>query len=114
MEHTPTKRADAGVVGVHPDYNVGMVHDESSLYDMTEMLACFKAHVQSDRGSSDRTKKMLLSYMAMAESGIRPSHIAKSFGVTPTYITSLRKVLRRMLVDFQRGPVEPAGVANDL
>lgn len=102
-------RANSGDVHVHPSYCGSHVQDDTTHKDLLCLLNGFKEHVKETDPSSERTREMLLSYMALAEEGLKPTEIASEFKVTPTYITTLRKKLKSMFIDYQEYsiPMEP-------
>lgn len=94
-------RTNNGDVHVHPSYCGSHVQDETAHKDLLDLINGFKDHVKETETSSERTREMLMSYIALSEEGLKPTEIASEFKVTPTYITTLRKKLRGMFLDYQ-------------
>lgn len=101
VNFTYGNRSNTGDVRIHPSYCGSHVVDDTSHMDLLEALGKFKDHVRIQENASDRTKDLLLSYLALSEEGLKPSEIAAEFDVTPTYITTIRKRLSSMFKDYQ-------------
>lgn len=94
-------RTNNGDIHVHPSYCGSHVQDDTTHSDLLDLLSGFKEHVKETESPSERTREMLLSYIALSEEGLKPTEIASEFKVTPTYITTLRKKLKGMFLDYQ-------------